>query len=40
MPSKYLLVDPLGDDPLVITGSANFDEPARAKQRRLLAGTG
>jgi phosphatidylserine/phosphatidylglycerophosphate/cardiolipin synthase-like enzyme len=24
--SKFLLVDPLGDDPLVVTGSANFSE--------------
>jgi len=24
--SKYMLVDPLGDDPLVITGSANFSD--------------
>lgn len=26
--TKFLLVDPLGDDPLVITGSANFSEPS------------
>ncbi|MEO7520937.1 MAG: phospholipase D-like domain-containing protein [Gemmatimonas sp.] len=26
--SKFLLVDPLGDDPIVITGSANFSEPS------------
>jgi len=26
--TKYALVDPLGDDPLVITGSANFSEPS------------
>jgi len=24
--SKFLLVDPLGDDPLIVTGSANFSE--------------
>ena len=24
--TKYMLIDPLGDDPLVITGSANFSE--------------
>jgi phosphatidylserine/phosphatidylglycerophosphate/cardiolipin synthase-like enzyme len=22
--TKYLLIDPLGDDPVIITGSANF----------------
>ena len=26
--SKFLLHDPLGDDPLVVTGSANFSEPS------------
>jgi phosphatidylserine/phosphatidylglycerophosphate/cardiolipin synthase-like enzyme len=26
--SKYLLLDPLGDDPIVITGSANFSTPS------------
>ena len=26
--TKYALIDPLGDDPLVITGSANFSEPS------------
>jgi phosphatidylserine/phosphatidylglycerophosphate/cardiolipin synthase-like enzyme len=26
--TKYALVDPLSDDPLVITGSANFSEPS------------
>jgi phosphatidylserine/phosphatidylglycerophosphate/cardiolipin synthase-like enzyme len=26
--TKYVLVDPLSDDPLVITGSANFSEPS------------
>ena len=26
--TKIMLVDPLGDDPLVITGSANFSEPS------------
>ena len=26
--TKYALVDPLGEDPLVITGSANFSEPS------------
>ena len=27
--TKYLLVDPLGDDPLVVTGSANFSRPSQ-----------
>ena len=26
--TKYLLLDPLGDDPIVITGSANFSNPS------------
>ncbi|MBL7725859.1 MAG: hypothetical protein JNK27_17100 [Chitinophagaceae bacterium] len=26
--SKFLLVDPLSDDPVVVTGSANFSEPS------------
>lgn len=26
---KFMLVDPLGDDPLVITGSANFSQPSQ-----------
>jgi phosphatidylserine/phosphatidylglycerophosphate/cardiolipin synthase-like enzyme len=26
--TKYLLIDPLSDDPLIITGSANFSEPS------------
>jgi hypothetical protein len=26
--TKYMLVDPLGPDPIVITGSANFSEPS------------
>jgi phosphatidylserine/phosphatidylglycerophosphate/cardiolipin synthase-like enzyme len=26
--TKYVLIDPLSDDPLVITGSANFSEPS------------
>lgn len=26
---KFMLVDPLGDDPLVITGSANFSKPSQ-----------
>lgn len=26
--SKFLLMDPLGDDPIVVTGSANFSEPS------------
>jgi phosphatidylserine/phosphatidylglycerophosphate/cardiolipin synthase-like enzyme len=26
--SKFMLVDPLGDDPVVVTGSANFSEPS------------
>jgi phosphatidylserine/phosphatidylglycerophosphate/cardiolipin synthase-like enzyme len=26
--SKFLLKDPLGDDPVVVTGSANFSEPS------------
>ena len=29
--TKYVLVDPLSDDPLVITGSANFSEPSTKK---------
>jgi phosphatidylserine/phosphatidylglycerophosphate/cardiolipin synthase-like enzyme len=27
--TKYMLVDPLGDDPLVVTGSANFSRPSQ-----------
>jgi phosphatidylserine/phosphatidylglycerophosphate/cardiolipin synthase-like enzyme len=27
--TKFLLVDPLGDDPLVVTGSANFSRPSQ-----------
>jgi phosphatidylserine/phosphatidylglycerophosphate/cardiolipin synthase-like enzyme len=26
---KFLLIDPLGDDPIVITGSANFSKPSQ-----------
>ena len=26
---KFMLVDPLGDDPLVVTGSANFSKPSQ-----------
>lgn len=26
---KFLLVDPLGDDPVVVTGSANFSRPSQ-----------
>jgi phosphatidylserine/phosphatidylglycerophosphate/cardiolipin synthase-like enzyme len=26
--TKYMLIDPLGDEPLVITGSANFSDPS------------
>ncbi|MFF1780783.1 phospholipase D-like domain-containing protein [Streptomyces virginiae] len=26
--TKYLLIDPLGDDPIVVTGSANFSNPS------------
>ncbi len=26
--TKYMLIDPLGDDPIVIAGSANFSEPS------------
>lgn len=28
--TKYMLIDPLGDDPIVITGSANFSEASTA----------
>lgn len=28
---KFLLVDPLGDDPVVVTGTANFSEPSQEK---------
>ncbi|QRM33189.1 phospholipase D-like domain-containing protein [Microvirga sp. VF16] len=28
---KFLLVDPLGDDPIVVTGTANFSEPSQEK---------
>jgi phosphatidylserine/phosphatidylglycerophosphate/cardiolipin synthase-like enzyme len=27
--NKFMLVDPLGDDPLVVTGSANFSKPSQ-----------
>ncbi|MFF9803476.1 phospholipase D-like domain-containing protein, partial [Streptomyces rochei] len=26
--TKYLLIDPIGDDPIVVTGSANFSNPS------------
>lgn len=29
--TKYLLIDPLSDDPVLITGSANFSEPSTTK---------
>ena len=29
--TKYMLVDPLGDDPIVITGSANFSEASTVR---------
>jgi hypothetical protein len=29
--TKYMLIDPLGDDPLVITGSANFSDASTRK---------
>ena len=29
--TKYMLIDPLSDDPIVITGSANFSEPSTTK---------
>lgn len=28
---KFMLVDPLGDDPLVVTGSANFSQPSQRR---------
>ncbi|MFC6131560.1 MULTISPECIES: phospholipase D-like domain-containing protein [Streptomyces] len=35
--TKYLLVDPLGDDPVVVTGSANFSNPsANANDENML----
>lgn len=35
--TKYLLIDALGDDPIVITGSANFSEPSvRENDENLL----
>jgi phosphatidylserine/phosphatidylglycerophosphate/cardiolipin synthase-like enzyme len=27
---SFMLVDPLGDDPIVVTGSANFSRPSQA----------
>jgi phosphatidylserine/phosphatidylglycerophosphate/cardiolipin synthase-like enzyme len=27
--NKFMLVDPLSDDPLVVTGSANFSKPSQ-----------
>ena len=27
---KFMLVDPLGDDPVVVTGSANFSRPSQS----------
>jgi phosphatidylserine/phosphatidylglycerophosphate/cardiolipin synthase-like enzyme len=36
--TKFLLVDPLGDDPLVVTGSANFSRPSqRINDENMLA---
>ena len=32
--TKFMLVDPLGDDPLVITGSANWSDESIKRQRR------
>jgi phosphatidylserine/phosphatidylglycerophosphate/cardiolipin synthase-like enzyme len=29
--SKFMLIDPLGDDPLVVTGSGNFSDPSVAE---------
>jgi phosphatidylserine/phosphatidylglycerophosphate/cardiolipin synthase-like enzyme len=29
--TKFMLVDPLGDDPLVVTGSANFSRPSQSR---------
>lgn len=35
---KFLLVDPLSDDPLVVTGSANFSQPSqRTNDENMLA---
>jgi phosphatidylserine/phosphatidylglycerophosphate/cardiolipin synthase-like enzyme len=35
--TKYMLIDPLGEDPIVITGSANFSEPStRENDENLL----
>jgi phosphatidylserine/phosphatidylglycerophosphate/cardiolipin synthase-like enzyme len=35
--TKYMLIDPLGDDPLVITGSANFsDASTRRNDENML----
>ena len=35
--SKFMLVDPLGDDPIVVTGSANFsDASTRANDENML----
>jgi phosphatidylserine/phosphatidylglycerophosphate/cardiolipin synthase-like enzyme len=28
---KFMLVDPLGDEPLVVTGSANFSQPSQRR---------
>jgi hypothetical protein len=28
---KFMLIDPLGDDPVVVTGSANFSRPSQVK---------
>ncbi len=36
--TKFILVDPLGDDPLVVTGSANFSRPSqRINDENMLA---
>ena len=32
--TKFMLVDPLGDDPLVVTGSANFSDRVDATTTR------
>jgi len=32
--TKFMLVDPLSDDPLVVRGSANFSPPLPAHQQR------
>ena len=38
--TKFMLVDPLGDDPVVVTGSANFSQPRKWPTTRTCSSSG